>query len=388
MNPTLDSSGIGWHQMSVAEIVAFIESKRVEVNKLLTRASNEMPFKMDAATVLPLLNDRLTRNLSLSFIKGDALVKLHALDDPTDSLVLSDRPMTDEEAFGRMRYLIEEDELGSKNPEIRKVAKDQVEAISRSLQISLPVPPVNELYRRRLSADPEAAEQTVMLARHCAVAAETLYDFVRTRIHYTGEGGENLQRALHTLMVGGGDCDDLAILMGSLIRSLGYSVYLKFLPGHVFAGVVLGRVRGPIAVETLPREIRQDIPGPSEKIYPTEYVMLPLDPGSFRLMDCTFDVFDIFNGEFERIASEAVAKTRSALSGQKEPVQTALQQFTDTELDKVAKQVSELSGESKRFLITDVRIQSDRLTHVKEISELFAQQTSAALRQEGISFRR
>jgi hypothetical protein len=324
-------------------------------------------------------NDRLAQELSLSFIKGDALTKLHALESPWQPLEIFARSATEQEAYAIMRSLIEEDALGSKNPEVQKVAKDRVEAISKSLQISVPVPPANELYssRRRLMVQPRLAEETAMLAKHCAVGAEAIYDFVRATIHYTGEGGDNFKRALHTLMVGGGDCDCVAILLGALLRSLGYAVYLKLLPGHVFAGVVLGKVRGPIPVKDLPAEIREQVPRQTEGLFVTDYVMVPLELSWFRLaneaFDVTFDAFDIFNGEFERILTNTI---REILTTADRDAQVGLQELSK-ELVNVTKHMSGLSGGSGRYVISDERIAGDKLVRFREIFELFDEQAKA-----------
>jgi hypothetical protein len=284
--------------------------------------------------------------------------------------------MTDEEAYARMRHLIEEDPLGSKNPEIQKVAKERVEAISKSLQIGVPVPPASELYssRRRLMVQPRLAEETVMLSKHCAAGAEAIYDLVRATIRYTSEGGDNFKRALHTLMVGGGDCDCVAILLGALLRSLGYAVYLKFLPGHVVAGVVLGKVRGPTPVRDLPAEIRDQIPRQAENFFVTDYVMVPLELSWFRLaneaFDVTFDAFDVLSGRFERILTDTIGEILTATG---RDAQADLQEFS-RELVNVAKHVSGLSGWSARYLISDARIVADKLVRVREIFELFDEQ--------------
>lgn len=81
-----------------------------------------------------------------------------------------------------------------------------------------------------------------------------LYRFVRDRVHFIGDiaGVETLQGPRYTLHAGAGDCDDRAVLLGALARSIGLPVDLKFRvigadrrrPGrfsHVYA---VARLRG------------------------------------------------------------------------------------------------------------------------------------------------
>jgi transglutaminase-like putative cysteine protease len=57
-----------------------------------------------------------------------------------------------------------------------------------------------------------------------------LFRFVRDRITFIGDvaGVETLQSPRYTLRVGAGDCDDRAILLAALARSIGVPTDLKF----------------------------------------------------------------------------------------------------------------------------------------------------------------
>jgi transglutaminase-like putative cysteine protease len=76
---------------------------------------------------------------------------------------------------------------------------------------------------------------------------KALGDYVRRRVRYTHDihDVETFQTALRTLDLSVGDCDDMAILLGALLGSVGYPVQLKVVdttgdgPSHIFvvAGV-------------------------------------------------------------------------------------------------------------------------------------------------------
>lgn len=57
-----------------------------------------------------------------------------------------------------------------------------------------------------------------------------LYRWVRDRIHFVNDpvGIEMLQGAPYTLGAMSGDCDDYAVLLGSMLRSIGIPVDLRF----------------------------------------------------------------------------------------------------------------------------------------------------------------
>lgn len=368
--------------MSVAEIVEEIEKKRDEVNRLVIRAVAEGLLSNEDEPILLTLNEQLARRLSVSFIGGEALVKLNTLDDPTEGLVLHERTMSDEQAFAKMRFLIEEDRLGSKFPDIKRTALDLVNSVRGSIAMPLAG---YELYRPLFSEDgpgdcEELGDGRLALAKLYELGAQAIYDFVRTRIDYVSEGDEYFQRAQHTLMVKGGDCDDVAILTACLLRSIGCSVYLKFLPGHVLAGVVLLRLRPPVAVKTLPSEIRRKIPRKFADgfIFPREYVYVPLDTGTFLLTETgpRFDVFDIFTGRFESMFQETITES-----------QKTMREVMDKKgvFNRSVERITSFCDPCLRFPIPDPPFTADPLTLVSEISQLLAIQTNAVLSSQRIS---
>lgn len=81
-----------------------------------------------------------------------------------------------------------------------------------------------------------------------------LQHFVRDQIRYVQdvEGVETLQTPPYTLQIGAGDCDDKAVLLDTLLASVGYPV-MFFAIGlnggpfqHVLAGVKLGTRQIPL----------------------------------------------------------------------------------------------------------------------------------------------
>lgn len=58
---------------------------------------------------------------------------------------------------------------------------------------------------------------------------DALFNYVREHVRYTSDtfGVETFQKAGRTLQLKKGDCDDLSILLGSLLQSIGYPVILR-----------------------------------------------------------------------------------------------------------------------------------------------------------------
>ena len=83
---------------------------------------------------------------------------------------------------------------------------------------------------------------------------EALFAFVRDQVRFTGDvaGVETLQAPHYTLSVMAGDCDDRAVLLAALARSVGISASLKFRviaanparPGTYSHVYVVANVRG------------------------------------------------------------------------------------------------------------------------------------------------
>jgi len=66
-------------------------------------------------------------------------------------------------------------------------------------------------------------------ARDWGCEVKALFDFVQRNIRYTRdvEGMDTYQRARRTLQLGAGDCDDMTILLGALLQTVGYPIKLK-----------------------------------------------------------------------------------------------------------------------------------------------------------------
>ncbi|MEE9368806.1 MAG: transglutaminase-like domain-containing protein [Pontiella sp.] len=99
-----------------------------------------------------------------------------------------------------------------------------------------------------------------------------LLDFVSNDIHYVSDpndGFEYAKNPITTLIAGGGDCEDQALVLCSLLESVGVKTYIAFTDDHVFA-----LVRFSSKYENLaPAHIYIDnIPC---------YALDPADPGAF-----------------------------------------------------------------------------------------------------------
>jgi hypothetical protein len=71
--------------------------------------------------------------------------------------------------------------------------------------------------------------------------AKALYYFVRDNLRYISDpvGAEYVQEPLATLKSGGGDCDDGAVLLASMLSSIGIRAEFVFVPGHVLVKAFL-----------------------------------------------------------------------------------------------------------------------------------------------------
>jgi len=69
----------------------------------------------------------------------------------------------------------------------------------------------------------------------CAIAE--LYRYVQHDIGYLSDpvAREYIQPPEVTLQIGAGDCEDLSILLSSLLENVGVPTYLVFVPGHAYA---------------------------------------------------------------------------------------------------------------------------------------------------------
>jgi len=91
-------------------------------------------------------------------------------------------------------------------------------------------------------------------AQGASADVTAIQHFVRDKIRYVGdvEGVETLQTAVYTLKSGSGDCDDKAILVNTLLSSIGYPTLFYYMgvqgsaPCHVTGGVKLGTREIPL----------------------------------------------------------------------------------------------------------------------------------------------
>lgn len=78
--------------------------------------------------------------------------------------------------------------------------------------------------------------------------ATSVYRYVRKNVAFVSDPGDDyVASACETLLSGGGDCEDHAVLLASLLESVGVDARVISIPGeHTFAGIVLdtGRTEG------------------------------------------------------------------------------------------------------------------------------------------------
>lgn len=123
---------------------------------------------------------------------------------------------------------------------------DGVDAIKETLRI---MRRIVRVYRRDPTIRAIAREATQFLpGKEWAAQAQVLLDWVRNNIRYTLDtNGEEL---LHTpdklIEKGAGDCDDMSVLVASLLESIGHPtrfVACGFAPGelsHVYVETLIG----------------------------------------------------------------------------------------------------------------------------------------------------
>ncbi|MBW2984710.1 transglutaminase-like domain-containing protein [Candidatus Woesearchaeota archaeon] len=71
--------------------------------------------------------------------------------------------------------------------------------------------------------------------------AKAIYYFVRDNFNYVSDPTkfEYVKTAKESLSVQGGDCDDSAVLLATLLEAIGVKTRLVFIPGHVFVQAYL-----------------------------------------------------------------------------------------------------------------------------------------------------
>lgn len=280
------------NSLSTKQIVDFTEEKRKACAKKLADLLQKGELTRESFQELALQNERLSQILKTSFIKGEVLLQKKVVSSLSQLFVYESKPQNDEEAFEAMKRLVVE---GSENPYVRNFAATIAQKSSQRRGTPVAIPPADRLYID--SVDKDDVPNMNAFINHCYKVGEDIYEFVKTRMVYVSDPPDDYyQPAYHTLEILNlkGDCDDLAILLCSLFRSIGYRTFLGFQPHHVFAGVVLAK---PIFCTTE----RSD--SEKEEI-PVQFVEIPVDPQlegfEIRLGDkkAVFNGFEIANGEF------------------------------------------------------------------------------------------
>jgi len=71
--------------------------------------------------------------------------------------------------------------------------------------------------------------------------AKAIFYFVRDKVHYISEKDEYIQADVETLITGGGDCEDKAILLSSMLSAIGIPTVLIAIPGHMFVKAYISK---------------------------------------------------------------------------------------------------------------------------------------------------
>ena len=275
----------------LAKVIDLIERKRKACSKELVNWLKKGEITREDYQELVRDNEQISQILKTTFVNGEDLIQKQVVDSYAKLMEFRKKPSSDEEAFAQMRKLIIE---GSENPIIRKLAADIAQKSSQERGMPFPVPQVNRLY----SVFPSDIDDQNIIAfiSHCEKVAEDIYTYVRTRTVYVPDPPDDYhQTPIYTLEILNfrGDCDDLAILLCSLYRSIGYRTFIGVQPQHVYAGVILPRPSLSIVGQE---------GSPSAK-GPTQYVEVPVDVflGDFeieiRSKKMSFNIFDVLNTE-------------------------------------------------------------------------------------------
>ncbi|MEM3765809.1 MAG: transglutaminase-like domain-containing protein [Candidatus Bathyarchaeia archaeon] len=336
--------------MLTKELIDFIEKKRKACSMHLQAWLEKAEITSETYQECSLYNEQLSEILKTTFIKGDVLVQKKIVDRPSALWEYEKKPQNEKEAFEVMRGLIRE---GSENPCIRKFALNIAEKCSQNLGISVTVPPVEELYSNALIED--EIKYANLFINHCEKVAKEIYEYVRSKMIYVSDPPDDYyQKAYHTLEILDfkGDCDDLAILLCSLLRSIGYRTFLGFQQHHVFAGVVLAKSR----------------PLTADEKNSIEYVEVPLDPqiedfevkiGSQKVH---FNVFDILDGKFLDLLIGAAKEQINSMS--EEDVKRMAE-----DIERVLKRLSEFSHAKIFFIDQPIVATKIVMTFKSELSK-------------------
>ena len=266
----------------MSEYVSLVEEKREAARNLLQNMLNEDRISVEEYTEFLEKSELLGKTLTELLVAGKMLLENHVIKDLNELFRFSAKLTKEEEYFQEMKRLIE-GELGSKNAYVQRIAATIARSTSEKLKLPQDIA-LHELYSERLFCLPEKIVEELVKTRyspvekfiaqlkalhskldkfglsekdrkiveenlegmmavaflmfHAREIIKNILAWVNYNITYISERGDWFKPALHTLIVGSGDCDCQAILVCSLLESIGFKTYLGFRPGHVFPGVV------------------------------------------------------------------------------------------------------------------------------------------------------
>jgi len=257
-------------------------------------------------------NDEIAQQLQIALSETRSIAELEQI------LKMKAKPKSPEEAYEIMKELIFE---GSEDSCVRELASSIATSSSKRDKMPFDVPPVHMMYQKIIFRDTDDKQIFEALAKHCISVSRAIYRFIRQNmLPLSDPPGDYYQPAPRTCLIFRakrkimGDCDDMAIFINSLLRSIGYRTYLGYVPGHVFGGVILARQHSKeINTSDLPHEFLEQIPE-GKKVYRPEFVEVPLDPQrqdfvikidlSQSEIIRMFSIFDILTGDFIKVLND------------------------------------------------------------------------------------
>lgn len=316
----------------MSEYINLVEDKREAARNLLDKLLNEGRLSVEEYTEFLGISEQLSKALTEILIAGKILLENRVIRDLSDLFISYLKPRSEEQCFLEMKHLIE-GELGSKNAYVQRIAASIAKTVSQALNLPINIP-ISEIYydKIELLCLPDKAVKLllklsdkrdfkkiydllrefnvkdedikrVFLMFHTREIVRHVLNWVSENIPYISDPPDDwFKPAILTLIVGSGDCDDIAILICSLLRSIGFKTFLGFKPNHVYPGVILTSIR-VIEVNKLPIEDRQKIKNllnvsDDYSIITTEIVEVPLETiesVSFEIegSNVTLDLFTI-----------------------------------------------------------------------------------------------
>ena len=147
--------------------------------------------------------------------------------------------------------------------------------------------------------------------------ARTLFENVQRTIRYVSDPiGELLQPADATLRVKAGDCDCHAILLASMLESVGFKTILVVLPNHVYVELFLPALQKEIPLDASDKDVDfGELPGDFEAFYrekyglePDEYFRISIPPETGAETDMDFSAQKKIKGENWRHLEDTALK--------------------------------------------------------------------------------